>query len=136
MLVIIEYNTPPDKPDKPSGENQGKAGVEYTYSTSATDPQDNQVYYLWDWGDGNTSGWLGLYDSGEAVTAKYTWAAEGDYEIKVKTRDRDGAESEWSDPLPIEIPRNKAFDFNFNLLDWLLERFPNAFPLLRYIFGS
>ena len=27
----------------------------------------------------------------------------------------------------------KAFDLNFPLLNWLFERFPNAFPILRHI---
>ena len=33
-------------------------------------------------------------------------------------------------------PRNKAFNFNFNLLNWLFERFPNMFPILRYLLES
>ena len=31
-------------------------------------------------------------------------------------------------------PKNVPF-FNSNLLNWLFERFPNAFPILRYVFG-
>ena len=32
--------------------------------------------------------------------------------------------------------KNKAFIYNFPLLNWLFERFPNLFPLLRYIVGQ
>ncbi|GAG87737.1 unnamed protein product [marine sediment metagenome] len=45
-------NLPPDKPDKPSGESSGKPGVSYVYSSSAIDPDGDQIYYKFDWGDG------------------------------------------------------------------------------------
>jgi len=35
--------------------------------------------------------------------------------------------------VAIITPKNKPFIFNFPLLNWLFERFPNAFPILRYI---
>ncbi|EMR74680.1 hypothetical protein MBGDF03_00263 [Thermoplasmatales archaeon SCGC AB-540-F20] len=34
-------------------------------------------------------------------------------------------------PVYLKTPRNKPFIFNFNLLNWLFERFPHAFPILR-----
>jgi subtilisin family serine protease len=37
--------------------------------------------------------------------------------------------------LQVPIPRNKPLIFNFNLLSWLFERFPNAFPILRHMLG-
>jgi hypothetical protein len=33
------------------------------------------------------------------------------------------------------MPKNKAFNFNFNLLSWLFERFPRMFPIMRQLFG-
>ncbi|UCD14423.1 MAG: PKD domain-containing protein [Thermoplasmatales archaeon] len=33
--------------------------------------------------------------------------------------------------VSLSTPKNKPF--NFNLLSWLFERFPNAFPIMRYI---
>jgi len=38
-------------------------------------------------------------------------------------------------PVTLTTPKNKPFNFNLNLLGWLFERFPNAFPILRYILG-
>ena len=35
--------------------------------------------------------------------------------------------------LDVTMPKNKAFDYNFNLLERLFERFPNAFPMLRHL---
>ena len=128
-------NNPPDKPDMPSGPESGEPEIEYTYSSSTSDSNGDQVFYLWDWGDGNFSDWLGPYNTGDTCEASYTWAEEGEYDIMVMAKDVHGAESEWSDPLPIEMPRDQAFNFNFNLLEWLLERFPNAFPILRQLLG-
>ncbi len=35
----------------------------------------------------------------------------------------------------LSTPKNKPFDFQFNLLSWLFERFPHAFPILRQLLG-
>ena len=35
--------------------------------------------------------------------------------------------------VSISTPKNKPFIFINNLLDWLFERFPNAFPILRHL---
>jgi hypothetical protein len=36
----------------------------------------------------------------------------------------------------LTTPKNKQFIFNFPLLNWLCERFPNMFPILRYLVGQ
>jgi len=97
-------NNPPQKPARPSGPNSGKPGVQYIYTTSTTDPDEDQIYYMWDWGDGNFSNWLGPYNSGETTSASYTWAQKGNYNIKVKAKDIYGDESNWSDPLAVTMP--------------------------------
>ena len=63
------------------------------------------VYYLFDWGDGSDSGWLGPYESGAEVNATHTWSEVGSYGIKVKAKDVNGAESEWSDTLAVSMPK-------------------------------
>ena len=47
----ITINEPPGKPAKPSGQTNGKTGTSYTYSTTNTDPNGDQLYYWFDWGD-------------------------------------------------------------------------------------
>ena len=100
-------NLPPDKPDKPVGEESGKTGVSYIYSSSATDPNDDQIYYKFDWGDGTDSGWLGKYNSGETCEASHIWEVQGTYPVKVVAKDENGEESVWSDSLSVSLPRNK-----------------------------
>ncbi len=98
-----EGNQPPSKPSKPSGITSGSIGTEYSYSTSTTDPEEDQLYYLFDWGDSENSGWLGPYSSGEMISASHTWSTANDYEVKVKAKDIHNSESLWSSVLTVTI---------------------------------
>jgi hypothetical protein len=113
-------NFPPNKPTI-DGQTMGKPGIEYEYYAKTTDPDGDQVYYKWDWGDGSFSEWLGPYDSGVKIPASHSWS-QGSYEIKVKAKDTGGLESEWSDPYPITMPKDKTRIFSLFL--YLIERFP------------
>lgn len=95
----ISTNQPPETPDQPEGPTSGAVGAEYTYTTNpVADPNGDDVEYLFDWGDGNNSGWL------SSPNASYAWSLAGTYEVTVKARDvPEGAESEWSEPLSVEI---------------------------------
>ena len=98
-----EENNPPGKPEKPIGPNSGKPGSACTYATFSVDPDGDRIYYMFDWGDGNESEWLGPYESGELVTVSHTWNTEGNYTIRIKAMDENGAESKWSDPLSVTV---------------------------------
>jgi hypothetical protein len=115
-------NQRPDKPDKPSGPTEGKTGVLYTFTTSTTDPDGDDILYKWDWGDGNYSDWL---DTGEA---KNTWNEKGKYLVKVMAKDEHCGESDWSDPLEVMIPKNKAIG---NPILHYLQSHPLLFPILQ-----
>jgi len=101
--TIIIKNKPPVKPVKPSGPLNGIGGESYTYSSSATDPDGNQIYYNFSWGDNIYSGWVGPYDSGQTINLSHIWNDGGTYEIKVQARDFRGKLSDWSEPLSITI---------------------------------
>jgi hypothetical protein len=103
------------KPQKPSGTINGQAGTEYTYTTVTTDPQSN-LYYMWNWGDGNISGWYGPFGSNIVASASHVWTTKGTYEIKVKARDERNLESDWSDPLSISIPVDQPKTPGFELV--------------------
>jgi hypothetical protein len=131
MLPIGIPNSPPNKPEKPTGENNGKPGTTYTYSTRTTDPDGDEVYYLWDWGDGNFSEWLGPVTSGNTASAEKSWPQKGNYSIRVKAKDSSGAESNWSDPLVVVMPKNVQLIVRFANL---LERFfPHLFHFLEIL---
>ena len=128
--VTFHISYPPEKPNIPDGPTRGKAGEEHTFSTSSTDPEGEQLYYKWNWGEGNFSNWLGPFNSGEICEASYTWIEQNQYNITVKTKDIHGEESDWSDPLAISMPKNKAINTPF--LNFL-EQHPHLFPLLRQL---
>jgi hypothetical protein len=127
-------NRPPDKPSTPVGQSTGKVGTEYSYSSSAVDPDGDKVYLLFDWGDGNDSGWLGPYNSSVSINITHKWDVKGSYSIKVNARDIYGVESAWSDSLPVTMP--SAFILLRQVLERLFQQHPHAFPLLRYLLDS
>ncbi len=122
--LIVKYtsfeNQRPNKPSTPSGPSRGKPETEYTFTTSTTDPDGDDLFYKWDWGDGNFSGWL------ETSEASYTWSYEDNFEICVMAKDSDGGESDWSDPFEFSTPRNKVKIISFfEMLQNLLNSYRN-----------
>ena len=103
-LKITEItNNPPAKPSLPSGPTSGKTDVDYTFSTSTTDPDAGaQLFYQWSWGN-EESDWLGPYTSGQLMQAIHKWSTAGDYQVKVRAKDNNGFMSAWSDSLTIQI---------------------------------
>jgi len=124
-------NLPPDKPTI-TGSKKGKVGEEYEYNFSTTDPENQSIFYEIHWGDGNETGWLGPHNSGTKIILNHTWIERGNYKIRCRARDIYNEFSEWA-ILEISMPKNKPFDFNFNILSWFFERFPKAFPILRQL---
>jgi len=129
-LFTNNSNHSPNKPETVTGAVSGRINNEYIYSTIGTDDDDDLLFYFFDWGDGTNSGWIGYYDSGEKCTASHVWLEEGNFEIKVKTKDLFGNESEWSDPLSVAMPKNREikntfFDFleNHPILYQIFKRF-------------
>jgi len=121
----------PFKPNRPSGPASGKTGIEYSYSSSTTDPYDLELYYQFDWGDGNFSEWIGPYPSGEECSTTYSWKTNGNYNVRVKAKNGNDSESEWSNPLPITMPKNKIIIFCNYLIDWLAERLSHFTQIFR-----
>lgn len=129
----VENNTVPEKPVKPTGLAKGRIHKDYTYSSSTTDIDDDRVFYIFDWGDGNF-GFTDWYNSGETASLSHNWSEKGSYNIRVKSIDDHNGESNWSDSLPITIPRNVNSNSLFlKFIERLFQRFPNAFPILRYL---
>jgi len=103
IIAYFVLNEAPLKPYKPLGPLSGEINVEHIYKTSTTDPNEGVVYYMWDWGDGSFSDWLGPYESGEECEASHSWSGPRDYEIRVKAKDEYNAESDWSEPLTVTM---------------------------------
>ncbi len=100
----------PTRPSKPNGPTHGTINREYTFSSVSTDPNNDQIYYMFNWGDGTSSAWLGPYSSGLTASASHSWSSIGNYNIIVKAKDINGATSDWSEPQTITIVLNDAPD--------------------------
>jgi len=126
VIISPNENNEPEKPSRPSGTTNGKKGVRYYYTSSTDDPDGDQLYYLFDWGDGTDSGWVGPYDSGDTAEASHIWENTGSFPIKVKAKDIHGDESIWSEPLPVYMPKSKTIKYTviYRILQILMENFP------------
>jgi len=97
---------PPAQPSKPVGKTLAVWNREYSYTSSTTDPNGDQILYMFDWGDGSNSGWIGPYSSGQTGTGSHTWTELGTYSVRVKARDTWGAGSAMSEPLTVVVTDN------------------------------
>jgi uncharacterized repeat protein (TIGR01451 family)/fimbrial isopeptide formation D2 family protein len=131
--IAAEENEAPLKPSTPTGDASGRPGTSFTYESTTTDPEGGQIWYLFDWDDGTDSGWIGPYASGVGASVSHVWSSQGTYQVKVKAKDGFDAESVWSDPLAVTMPRDRSI--NSPLFLRLLQRLAEIFPLLNQIFG-
>jgi hypothetical protein len=102
VVICRDMNQPPDTPSKPIGPDNGVIDMEYSFTTVTTDPTNSDVYYRVNWGD-SVSDWYGPYSSGQSRSFTHAWAAAGTYNVTVKAKDVEGAESGWSDASVISI---------------------------------
>ena len=130
--AVLYTSQPPDTPII-DGPTEGRPNIDYDYTFVATDPEGDDIFYLIGWGDKEIIYIYGPYPSGEEITLSYNWSEKGTFTISAKAKDIFDAESNWA-YLDVTMPKNKPFIFNFPLLNWLFERFPNIYPVLRYLF--
>ena len=102
LLVTILVDRPPNTPTI-NGPAEGKPGTSYLYKFTTTDPDGDMVYYYINWGDNQTSGWVGPYNSGATALVTHQWSQKGNYTIQAKAKDIVGTESDWG-TLDITMP--------------------------------
>lgn len=98
-------NQPPFKPTILNGPPTAGPNILLEFETVAPDPEGDDVYYQWDWGDGTISDWFGPYNFGEQTKATHQWSQNGSYEIKVRAQDPLGKTSGWSSVQSITIEK-------------------------------
>ncbi len=99
----VAANSSPADAAVDAGPTEGEEGVEYSFESATTDPDEDELHYQWDWGDGKSiSEWMGPYNSGATCTASHTFD-EGDYDIKVRAKDAWGVETAWSAAHSVSI---------------------------------
>jgi hypothetical protein len=113
-------NPPPSTPSAPTGPDQGLIGTDYTFSAVTTDPDGEQVSYMFDWGDGTMSDWIGPFDSGTPGSAVHHWAVAGTFDVKAKAKDIAGGQSGWSPAHQITIVAGPSLEIG-NITGGLLK---------------
>lgn len=103
-------NTPPNTPSTPDGPDNGVTGVEYEFETETTDPEGDQVSYMFDWGDGTFSDWSALMPHQTPFQESHAWDTGGDYEVRAKAKDANDGESDWSSAHTITILEGPIVD--------------------------
>ncbi len=100
----------PNAPSAPGGRIAICTVNSYTYSCSASDPDNDNIYYEFSWGDGSQSTVVGPYTSGTTAYASHTYASAGTYSIQVRAKDTDNQYGDWSPQLVVTV--HKIGDVN------------------------
>ena len=120
IVVVLTCRHPspnhaPNPPGIPNGPTDCLARVQYSYSTSATDPDGDSVSCEFDFGKGDTVGWTRLVPSATPCSALTMWYTDSNYMVRVRARDQHFAVSDWSAELSIAIgnsaPSTPEFDY-------------------------
>jgi len=78
------------------------------------DPDGDLMYLRFDLGNGDTSSWIGPYESGDSVYYNYLYSNPSSdtgqwYQIRMQARDINNNLSEWSPPRTIAVGRYEYF---------------------------
>ncbi|MCX6667349.1 MAG: hypothetical protein NTV74_03780 [Euryarchaeota archaeon] len=128
--VAAPSNLPPLTPTI-DGPTKLKRYINYEFTFTTTDPDGDDISYFVDWGDGTNSSWTSPSASGTPIKIKHKWTTKAAFTIKCKAKDTNDAESGWG-ILGVSTPRVVMKPM---IIQKILERFPHAFPILRYLLG-
>ena len=115
-----------------NGPTKTKTGETCKYKLLSTDEDDDQLYYHVEWEE-NDEEIFGPYISGEEVTVEHVWPNKGSYNLKAKSVDINGAESDWA-TLEVTVPKNKATEYP--ILSLFFEKYIHRFPLFEKIINQ
>ncbi len=134
-----EVSNSPDTPVILSGPTAGGLEIDFNFTVVSSDHQEDQIYYMLDFGDGNITDWIGPFDSGLPLIFNHSWNHEGDYAIRVKAKDIHDYESDWSKPHTISIAPQITFSNiqpGYVYINIFQENNPYAHLDLLEIFGA
>jgi len=128
MQPLTDFDINAPNTPEISGPTNCEIGVEYEYKFGVIDPNNDDIYLQISWGDGESTGWIGQYTSGETVTLSHTWTSSDCYPIVARAKDTNDLIGPWG-VLEINKAKNKATN-NFGLFFRFLEQFPMLNKLL------
>jgi hypothetical protein len=84
LTVVVTANETISTPTGPTGPTAAASGVASTFTTGgAASSLGNPVRYLFNWGDGTTSGWI----AAGVTSASHAWSQAGSYTVVVVAAD-------------------------------------------------
>jgi hypothetical protein len=102
LAIKIIANSPPKKPSTPMGVASGYVNKSYSFTGYTTDPNRDQIFYTFDWGDNSTSK-TNLVNSGTSVRMPHAWSLAGTYAVRVMATDHNDAASIWSASKTVKV---------------------------------
>jgi len=127
----LPSNSPPTSPEI-NGPSVGKVGVLYNWTFLSTDPEEDNINYYVDWGDGCCGGkYYGPYPSGQEVTINHTYEQKNTYLITAYAMDLLGDKSPDS---VFEVVISTEKTVRNTIMERLFVRLLNSLSLLKYIF--
>jgi hypothetical protein len=122
-------------PDTPiiTGPEEGITSEDIEFTVKAIDPDGDDIFLCFDWGDGSEEECLGPYLSGEDIIVAHNWTEDGIYIIKVKAKDLDNAESNWA-TTTVTMPKIKTLNFK-SIFNNIIKKHPKLFDFLEKIFN-
>ena len=132
---VWNFKTKPETNDPPTapiinGPSIGNAGKFNTYTIVSEDPDDDDVFYEIDWGDGISDPWIGPFPSNTFQTSMHRWGYWGVYTIRARAKDIYGEISDWG-VLQVTMPREKSL-LNNQLYEFYA-KLNMLIPLLKLI---
>lgn len=109
-----------------TGPNIGEWATYYYFNFSSIDPDNDDVKYHIDWGDGYINK-TDFKQSGDKVMISHLWRLDGTFTIIAKAEDQYGLEGPETEKT-FKVPRNREINnryFNF------LRFNPNIFPIIQ-----
>jgi hypothetical protein len=107
----------------------------YDYNFTSNDPDQDDVYYYVDWGDGTFEDWTGPSTSGQSIAIEHIWPAKTKiYQIKAKAKDTYGSESDYGTFLVFVLsPRNTGASIFVRIIQRLpiLQKMIILLPLIH-----
>ncbi len=91
----VSANSTPVTPELISPPSETRKLEATTFTSSTTDPEGDELYYQFSWGEG-TSSWQGPFNSGDTCTVENSWFNEGTFDVSVRTKDIWGATTDWA----------------------------------------
>jgi len=128
QTTYVSDNRPPNAPVI-NGPRCTRPGPQ-VWTFEAIDPDSDDITYEIDWGDGIVEKWIGPFASGAEVAMSHSYSKKGTPQIKARANDTHGAIGEWGYMWVVISEGNQIAGLPFLQL---LERFSNAFPILRFL---